>query len=964
MGEGERVPLDLEITDEVGGDTVARYSFVAESAGAYAVFLAALEGSVFLAVTDSLHQYTAATLGAGPNSPPLYENAASIYPVPTVGRVYHLSIGASPGGSEARFRFVLYAVRKAPELRPATFVFGDTVSGETIDPMVDIDVFVARGEAGQEIVAVGETPGTPGSGSVALSVIDPVTPQFLGFVFADAGTETPLTTGRIRLPATRDYHFVLSSVTSNVYPRYRGAYRFWTYVVNPAPEHRPASLPKNVEVAGERIDREGDLDEFTFSADAGAEFNAFLQASRAFNLEIAPQGGAPFAIATADPADTVLFGRATGRFGVPQAGTYVLRVSGTGSHQVADTGAYRTYLLAVDPRPERAAAAITPGDTVAGEEIDQPGDVDEFTFSGPAGAQFNAFLQGQNGLPDTHLKIEVLNDAGAVLATVRSAGSDSSLWQQVTGRFTLPSLGTYRLRVSGDEGFGEEYYGGGYRLFLYRVEPAPESSPGTLALGDSVMGEAIDLPGDLDEFRVTVLDSSGANLAFAFDGQLADGTGVIVRLLDAATEQKVSEIAAYPHQGSAPVATGRLRLAPGEYLIRIDVTHFQLRPAARGPYRLWLYRFGFEPEQVPDTFAVADTVTGETIAPWGDADRFVIHGVRGQHVNAMLQGLAAPSDAAFEMWISVPGADFYSPYVFVITPTASNSLEEHQTTRLVLPTTGWYGVEVHGAGGGISEQGAYRFAVVPVSTAPEQVGAALSVGDSVTTESIDAPGDWDEFTVTATPGQDVSVITHGRDEIGGSYFYLLAFDPATFDTLAWQPGQFRRIAGPFRVPASGQFKIAVHEPKGFFRICYDATCGGLYDFVGPHGFGVVAVNRPPESVPAAYTVGDTVRGETISPIGDIDEFTSTATPGEELTPYLRLTARSSLDSAAVLEVIDPTTGTSLAGSSTAILGASFASLGPFTVPQSGSFVIRVRVYGQYGYGVGETAYEFFVKRGS
>src|SRR5688572_9738942 len=56
VGAGERVLLDREITDEVAGDAVARYSFVADSAGVYAVFLTALEGSVHLLVTDSTHR--------------------------------------------------------------------------------------------------------------------------------------------------------------------------------------------------------------------------------------------------------------------------------------------------------------------------------------------------------------------------------------------------------------------------------------------------------------------------------------------------------------------------------------------------------------------------------------------------------------------------------------------------------------------------------------------------------------------------------------------------------------------------------------------------------------------------------------------------------------------------------------------------------------------------------------------
>jgi hypothetical protein len=232
------------------------------------------------------------------------------------------------------------------------------------------------------------------------------------------------------------------------------------------------------------------------------------------------------------------------------------------------------------------------------------------------------------------------------------------------------------------------------------------------------------------------------------------------------------------------------------------------------------------------------------------------------------------------------------------------------------------------------------------------------------TEPIDAPGDVDEFTVTATPGQDMSILFEGRDGFVGPFVYVWVFDPATLDTLAAQAGQFRRIAGPFHVPASGQFRIAVSQPRGLSGICYDATCGGVFTFTGSYGFHVLAVNRAPENVAASYTVGDTVRGETISPVGDIDEFTSTGTPGEQLTLFDRLTVTSSLDSALVLEAIDPATGTSLVGGNVAIFGSSaFYSVGSFTVPASGAFIVRAHVYGEYGFGVGTTSYDFFVKRG-
>jgi hypothetical protein len=762
----------------------------------------------------------------------------------------------------------------------------------------------------------------------------------------------------LRLPASQDYLFSVWSVTSNAYPRYRGPYRFWSYLINRAPEHRPAAMPLAAEIRGEKIDRAGDVDEFTFAAAAGAEYNAFVQAPRAVRLEVAPVTGPVLAIATSSESDTALFTHATGRFRVPGAGTYVARVAGTAPSQIADTGAYRLFLYPIDRRPEHVSAAITPGDTISGEAVDLPGDVDEFTFSGVAGEEFNAFFQAENGSQETTLQLEVVDGAGTVLRTVQSVGTDTSLLRQVTGRFALPATGTYRLRVSGAPYYPYDFNRGAYRLFLYRINRRPETVPPTLAFGDSVSGETIEVPGDVDEYRVTVPDSSGANLAFELENPSAGGS-LVVELVDSATGQVITT--ASTSQAVTRAATGRVRLAPGKYVVRVSTSDYYLdRPLLRGPYRLWFYRFGFGPEAVPDTFAIGDTISGEAIDPPGDIDVFHFHGVRGQHVNIAFQGLAAPSAGGFEALVSGPGG-----YLIVFSPTSAAALGDHETLRFDLPATAWYEVSVSGAGRGgvLAERGAYRLAVEPLGVAPEHVGSALVPGDSVTTEAIDSPGDWDEYTVTAAPGQDLGVIVHST-RTDFVYPWVRIFDRTTGDSLGLTPVYGDRFTGPFRVPASGEVGIAVYEPGGgFFRFCADATCGTAFPFVGVYDFRVVPINRAPESVPAAYTVGDTVRGETISPIGDIDEFTSTGTPGEQLTLFDRLTTTSSLDSAIVMEVIDPASGQSMGSYGAAVFGSTFFPVAAFTVPASGTFIVRAHVYGKDGLGVGTTSYDFFVQRG-
>jgi hypothetical protein len=381
----------------------------------------------------------------------------------------------------------------------------------------------------------------------------------------------------------------------------------------------------------------------------------------------------------------------------------------------------------------------------------------------------------------------------------------------------------------------------------------------------------------------------------------------------------------------------------------------------RGPYRLWFYRFGLGPESVPDTLSIGDTVSGEVIEPWGDADDFRFYGVRGQHVNIALQGLADPG-GGFSAWITGPPNAREEMFASVATPTSAAALHDHQTRRMDLTATGWYHVRVSGPDGmgSPADRGAYRFAVEPLGVAPENAPSALVPGDSLTTESIDTPGDWDEFTLTATPGQEVYVLFHGAP-------MLRVNDPTTGDSLAARVGwQYDKLVDPVRVPAGGQVKIAAYQPGSFIRFCYDATCGNALPFVGPYAFRVFALNRGPETAPPAYTVGDTVRGEALWPVGDIDEFTAVGTPGDTLTPWYHLTADPAPAGGLIsLEVVDPGTRAIIVGAGAAVYRSStqYFSPGSFVVPTGGTFIVRVHAYGSFGDNLGTAPYEFFVMRG-
>jgi len=596
-------------------------------------------------------------------------------------------------------------------------------------------------------------------------------------------------------------------------------------------------------------------------------------------------------------------------------------------------------------------AVITPGDTVSGETIGLPGDIDEFTFSGTAGEQFNVFLQATNPSPPQGVVLSVITPGDVLLAGTQSLTAGADLLSLSTGRFALPVGGTYRVRVDGSVG--------PYRLFVYHVNPRPESVADTLAFGDSVIDEAIDVPGDVDEFAVVVADSSLANLVFELGPDATHGS-INASLLRRGSGEQITSTGSSTPGGASQ--TGRFDIGPGSYVLRIE--NPPSPSPARGSYRVMLYRFRAGPERVSDSIVVGDTIDGEGLDPPGDVDRFYLYGTRGEHINLAIQGMAGlTSNGGFEAFLMQPNG---WPFALVASPTSGSSLDEHQTLRLDLPVTGRYLLDISGAStpDQLTEHGSYRLAVTHVPTTPENTSAALAPGDSVTTESIDALGDWDQFTVAATPGENLGLLFESTGT--GIYPLISAFDPATGDNLGGTVGQFRRFAGPFRVPSGGQVAIAVYEaPSVYFRMCYAPTCDGIFRFVGGYKFHVIPVHLAPESGPATYTVGDTVRGEAIDPEGDIDEFTANGTPGETLAPFYRLTANPVPTGKGItLEVIDPATGDTLVGKGLQIVGVTqeFISSGSFTVPASGHFLIRVRGSGTFGDDIATAPYEMFIRR--
>jgi len=150
----------------------------------------------------------------------------------------------------------------------------------------------------------------------------------------------------------------------------------------------------NTEVRGERIDHPNDVDTFTFQDTVGAEFNAFLESSRPFMLQVLSPTNSGLAGRVDNDADTALFHHGTGPFQLTASGTHTIRIeTGVLPWLVADTGAYRFILYRIDHRPELVPSAVQVGDTISGEAIQPAGDVDEFTAAATPGERLASWFR-------------------------------------------------------------------------------------------------------------------------------------------------------------------------------------------------------------------------------------------------------------------------------------------------------------------------------------------------------------------------------------------------------------------------------------------------------------------------------------------------------------------------------------------------------------------------------------------
>jgi hypothetical protein len=583
---------------------------------------------------------------------------------------WKLRVRGQSANDQGAYSVRLVPFTNAPEALSPTVVFGRWLTGETLDRVEDADEFRFSLNGEEDILLYLAVPVTS-AGPVRMVLVNRGTGQEITQLtippsFANARTH------RYQLLPAGEYALRVSAVQPSQY-MVGTAYSLRLDQINHGPESGSGAITPGA-VFGDSINLPGDIDEYTFTARAGQYINLMMQpldglgqqpGSQDIGVRILFNGAQLAELSPRAPAVASLDDYGTGRIRLEQAGVYTIRVVGQNEfgQPVDRVGRYRLELYPVDERPENGARLQLNGGLVAGT-LERPGDLDEYTFTGAAGQ----YVVMQIMSPDTTfgaMQVELMGPTGAQVKSVNTRFPRSPLLPgHYSHRVQLEAAGTYTVRVSG---FQSRYSRGNYSVEAYTVSDAPEHVPATIRVGETITGEIIDRPGDLDIFSVVEDPRREVNL-FAW----YERDEYFLAYLRIPGE--IFPIYTYPGPASLDgQSSGRVILQTGTRLI-VDASPGggQELPQGTGRYSVRLFNINRAPERRAAPIALGEVVEGEPVYPAGDIDEFILQITETTPVVFMWAPAEDSGLTAF-LWDAAGKAAWYSR-------NSTNGVQEREAT--------------------------------------------------------------------------------------------------------------------------------------------------------------------------------------------------------------------------------------------------------------------------------------------
>jgi hypothetical protein len=473
----------------------------------------------------------------------------------------------------------------------------------------------------------------------------------------------------------------------------------------------------------------------------------------------------------------------------------------------------------------------------------------EYRVAGEAGAEWIAFAHTSDAAIELILVDSASNQP---IARIDPFEDTVELEARSTGRVILPRTGTYLVHV---------VHRGPttYRFRVDRVNRAPEEAPATIAIG-AVVSEAIGSVGDIDEFTFTSSAGQEVNLLVQLESGLS--SGLTVDLLRG--EQLLERVGtSTPSASLDDTGSGRFTLpSAGEYRVRVHGATFGTPTQATGRYRFELYPVDRRPETAGALRLDGPAVHGAIDRP-GDIDEFGVQVAAGQLLVIHLSSTGTLRGALRAELVD----DLGNTLVSAVSEGWDGWAGLRYSRRHAVARGGAFTLRVAGGTERSLASGPYSLELYTVSPEPEHAPATLHIGQTLTSEAIDRPGDLDTFTFRGEAGREISVFlgwSHPEYELIAHLSKAGQAGPSTIFTRA----------GGLELDGASTGRMTLEDAD--YVLTVDPAWAGqphLTASRGAYALRIFPIDRRPEGRSGQYALGDTVRGEPLYPAGDIDEYT-------------------------------------------------------------------------------------------
>jgi hypothetical protein len=225
--------------------------------------------------------------------------------------------------------------------------------------------------------------------------------------------------------------------------------------------------------------------------------------------------------------------------------------------------------------------------------------------------------------------------------------------------------------------------------------------------------------------------------------------------------------------------------------------------------------------------------------------------------------------------------------------------------------------------------GDYQLWIYPVNRAPENVPATFALNDTIQGEMLENSADIDEFIVTVPAIPDLIAYYQGSGASSAPISMAITGGGHSRLEIFYRPSANLQDlnTGLFWPPAGGTLTVS-HSVSSLDQAV-----------LHPYTFMIRRIDRQPELLPAPITAGDSIVGETIGYVGDIDEFPFAGLIGQTVTLSIRaVTGFYPLP--VVIELIFP--GGGIYEVDARSTNGVLSSTGPIQLPEDGAYLVRVR----------------------